>query len=74
MTKKTEPAYLTIEDAISFSGIRRSKLYILMNEGSIRAVKLGKRVLIEAATLQNFMAELPAWKPGAAKAGQDDDL
>ena len=53
------PISYTIPDAVKASGISRTRLYALMGDGSIPAVKLGKRVLIPAAQLAAYVASLP---------------
>ena len=48
---------LTVDDAVAFSGIRRTRLYTAMSEGRLAFVQSGKRRLIPRAALQNLLAE-----------------
>lgn len=63
--------HLTINEATSYLAIGRTKLYALMGDGSIKAVKVGDKVLISVKTMDDFLQGLPAWKPAS---GEDDDL
>lgn len=53
---------LSIETAARITGICRSRIYILIADGSIDAKKLGKSTLIDAASLRRFLADLPPAK------------
>lgn len=50
---------VTIPEAIQMTGIGRSSLYKLFNEGRITPRKLGKRVLILVEELERFIKALP---------------
>lgn len=52
-----------IPDAAKISGQSRTRIYNLLSEGKLRAVKSGKRTLILAASLREYVASLPAYKP-----------
>ena len=45
------PVWLTVKQAIEFSGIKRDSLYRLINEGRIRSTKIGERRLIASQSL-----------------------
>jgi excisionase family DNA binding protein len=47
---------LTIEAAVEFSGLGRTRLYELMTAGEIRYLKAGARRLIPKVELQNYLA------------------
>lgn len=51
---------VTIREAIALSGIGRSSLYKLFNEGKLTPRKAGKRTLILVAELENYIKSLPA--------------
>lgn len=48
---------LTIEDACEMSGLGRTLLYSLMEQGKLRYLKVGKRRLIPRRELQRLLAE-----------------
>lgn len=54
------PYSMTLVTAEEFSGIKRSRLYDLMGQGAIQAVKSGRRTLILSASLERYLANLPA--------------
>lgn len=45
------PVWLTVDQAIAFSGIKRDSLYRLIHEGRIRSTKIGARRLIASQSL-----------------------
>lgn len=51
---------LTIADAVKRTGISRSSFYRLFGEKKLTPRKAGKRVLILADELDNFVRSLPA--------------
>lgn len=53
------PYSFTIEEACRRSGIGRTKLFELLNNGSIPRRKLGRKTLILAEDLQRFLKNLP---------------
>lgn len=54
MTAATQlqPLAYSIEDATRVSSIGRTRLYQLINEGKLKANKIGKRTLIPADSLR----------------------
>jgi excisionase family DNA binding protein len=46
MDQPQPPVALTIKQACTISNVGRSKLYIALQQGSLRAKKLGKKTLI----------------------------
>jgi len=54
---------LTINQAMQTLGIGRTKLYQLLNDGSLRAFKLGSKTLILKDSLDDYVASLPSYKP-----------
>ena len=57
---------VTISDATALSGIGRSSLYKLFNEGKLTPRKSGKRTLILVAELEKYIKSLPAGGRNAA--------
>ena len=54
-----EKIAFTIAEAIGASGIGRTTLYALMKTGELRAIKLGRKTLIPAQGLYDFLSRLP---------------
>lgn len=50
---------VTIGEAIQRFGIARTKLYELIRKGDVIAVKLGRRTLVDTASLRQLFASLP---------------
>lgn len=59
----SDPILLTIPDAAKTLAVSRSTLYELLQTGAIRSVTLGRRRLVEYASLQQFAASLPIVVP-----------
>lgn len=53
---------LTIPEACAMIRVGRTKLYQLLNEGEIKAVKIGKKTLIPGSDLQKWQDSLPTYK------------
>lgn len=51
---------VTIKEAAALSGIGRSSLYKLFNEGKLTPRKSGKRTLIIVTELESYVKSLPA--------------
>ena len=56
----TEPNYLTINDFRSRYGVGNTLTYEMISDGRLRAVKLGRRTLIDAASARELFDSLPA--------------
>lgn len=54
-----KPIAITLRDATSLSGIGRSSLYKLFNEGKLTPRKSGKRTLILVSELEKYLNSLP---------------
>jgi excisionase family DNA binding protein len=50
---------VTISEAVRLFGIGRTKLYELIHSGDIEAIKLGRRTLVRAQSVRNFIEGLP---------------
>lgn len=59
------PISLTIPNAVEASGMSRTAIYEALKRGDLTARKAGRRTLISFADLQNYMASLPTYRPGA---------
>jgi excisionase family DNA binding protein len=59
------PIALTIPDAVKASGMSRTVIYEALKRGELTAHKAGRRTLIPFASLQDYLAALPAYRPGA---------
>ncbi len=55
-----EPYALTVPEAVRFSGIARTRLYMLASEGRLELKKCGRRTIVLADDLKRLLAELPA--------------
>lgn len=53
-----EPELLTINQACNLLNVSRSKIYELLNDGSIPAHKVGRKTLISRNTLQAWIDRL----------------
>lgn len=54
-----QPLAYTIDDAVSASGIGRTKLYDAIRVGKLRARKCGRRTIIIDEDLRSFLRALP---------------
>lgn len=50
---------LTVADACKRYGIGKTKLYELIGDKRVEAVKLGSRTLVIADTVERYLASLP---------------
>ena len=50
---------VTIPEAVSMTGIGRSKLYILARDGKITFRKIGKRTIVLVSDLERLVNSLP---------------
>lgn len=55
--------YLTVKQAKAEFNISKSEVYRRLHSGDLEAIKLGKTSLISTASLERFIAGLPAWSP-----------
>jgi excisionase family DNA binding protein len=54
-----EPYSLTMEAAARYTGFSRTRLEQALREGHVSAVKAGRRTLVIASTLREYVASLP---------------
>jgi excisionase family DNA binding protein len=57
-----QPIALTIPEACEFSGLGRSTIYRLFEQGALTPRKAGRRTLILREDLEGFIRNLPAAK------------
>ena len=55
--QKFDPISYSVNDAVRVSSIGRSRLYELMNSGTLESVSVGKRRLIKASSLRRLLGE-----------------
>lgn len=51
-----KPVTVTVENALRLSGLGRTKLYEMMNQGRLKTVKIGRRRLVVFASLEALAA------------------
>lgn len=59
MTLKLQPQAYSIQDTCTILGIGKTKLYEEINAGRIPAKKYGRKTLIPASSLDQWIAQLP---------------
>jgi excisionase family DNA binding protein len=59
MTDRPEPITVRIPEACRLTGICRSKLYELIQEGEIGIIKVGAITLVPVAALKGFLERQP---------------
>jgi excisionase family DNA binding protein len=57
-----DPLLYTISDCCRLAAIGRTKLYELIGSGALPTRKIGRRTVIAAADLRNWIERLPAGK------------
>ena len=57
-------AYGTMPEAVQFSGMSRSALYLALKRGDLKARKAGRRTLIGFDDLRDYLANLPTYQAG----------
>jgi excisionase family DNA binding protein len=53
--KPADTLSMTIASGIAFSGLSRTSIYRLIKAGALKTVKIGKRRLIETASLRKMI-------------------
>ncbi|MDE1162304.1 MAG: excisionase family DNA-binding protein [Acidobacteriaceae bacterium] len=53
------PITITVEEALKLTGIGQTFFYELLADGSVASYKLGKRRLVDYASLRNFITSQP---------------
>ena len=57
---KVEPYALTIEGAVRYTGMSRTRIEGLLSDGKVEAKRAGRRTLVLAASLRAYLDSLPA--------------
>jgi len=60
-----KPSHVPIPGAVAYTGSSRSALYEALKLGKIEAKKCGRRTLVSVASLDAYLASLPAYQAGA---------
>ncbi len=60
------PAFLSVRDATTYSGLTRTRLFGLLSQKKLAARKAGRQTLLERASIDAFMASLPVWQGNGA--------
>lgn len=55
-----EPFLYEVREVAEALRISRSKVYLLMNEGALRSVRIGSRRLVRRGDLEQFVGSLEA--------------
>jgi excisionase family DNA binding protein len=56
---ENEAPTLTIASVIERYGLTRSRIYVLLEEGAIKAIKVGRRTLVRTDSINEFIAKMP---------------
>lgn len=59
----TEPLFVSVREAMRMLACSRAHIYRLLGAGNLTARKMGKRTLIESASIRAYGESLPAWTP-----------
>ncbi|MDE1882914.1 MAG: helix-turn-helix domain-containing protein [Rhodospirillales bacterium] len=62
----TLPRFFRIPEAVAYSGVSRTALYLLMGNGILAARKSGRATLIDRESLDRYLDGLPAAEIKAA--------
>ena len=57
---KIEPYALTMDGAVRYSGMSRTRIEGLLSDGKVEAKRAGRRTLVLAASLRAYLESLPA--------------
>jgi len=64
---------VVVSEACLMLGIGRTKLYQMMGSGEVRAVRIGGRTLIDAASLRALVDDAAPWNPTGSTASNHTD-
>jgi len=54
-TTHFKPVTVTVENALKLSGLGRTKLYELINQGKIKTINVGRRRLVVFSSLEEMV-------------------
>lgn len=60
VARQLEKRLFSVENVMQMCGIGRTKVYEEMDSGRLRSVKIGRRRMVSAAALDEFISELEA--------------
>jgi excisionase family DNA binding protein len=46
---------MSVDDACRYIGLKRTKMYQMIKQGQVRAIKLGRRTLVTTASLDSLV-------------------
>jgi len=64
--KPADPVWVSVEDAVRMTSIRRTSMYKLIKEGTIKSTRIGKRRLVSITSIQNLGTKQAALPKQAA--------
>ena len=62
-----------VKEAARITGLSRSKIYELIQDQDIVAIKLGRRTLIEVSAIREYISKLPAFNSPSRNWGASND-
>lgn len=54
--------FMTVKEARQATRLGETKMYELLNDGKIQAIKLGRKTLIPRSSVTAFMASQPSYR------------
>lgn len=63
-------AFLSMAEAARVAGVSRATLYALAHGRRLRLRKLGRKTLVETASLAELIAAAPSWRPGRIRSAK----
>lgn len=63
MSVQTDSAYITIKAFGSLSGLGQTSIYEALRRGDLRAIRVGRRTLIDTQHALAWLSRQPSWVP-----------
>lgn len=63
MPADTHQAYVTIQSFSKISGLGQTSIYAALRRGDLRAIRVGRRTLINTAQAMQWLEAQPSWTP-----------
>ncbi|MER9840557.1 helix-turn-helix domain-containing protein [Mesorhizobium australicum] len=70
----TDKLGFSIEEAVEFSGIGRTRIFAAINAGQLVARKFGRRTVLLREDMEAFLRALPAREPKDGAPATDDEF